>query len=521
MSPIQQVMFKEKTLGQWSEASYNDYLETSRDALLLVSAHGTILRSNKRFARLSLYSTVELCDQNISDLFYRSEESTPLLPLHTTMLNRPLLTLTMLMRQKTGTEKAVEIFICPVGPDAQDLSRYQILIKKSLSSGMNNFSQQTGVKASWLKSIGALAGGIAHNFNNIMTSLYGNITLAKLEARDNPKILAHLGKAESSMEDAVKLTRQLLTFAKGGSPLKEHFNPEPLIRDIAGLNLTGSDITVNLTAPKDLWLIHADRNQLEQVVANIVVNARHAMADKGELFIKLTNSHQLKDNLLTISKGAYIKMVFRDQGCGIPAKNINRIFDPYYTTRQDSCGMGLSICYSIISRHNGHISAASQIGEGTVITLYLPAQAQPDVKAGPFLSSTSPPNSRERILIMDDEKPVRDITKKILEKSGYEVNLAREGEQAVDMYARALGTGVPYDLVIMDITVPTGMGGQAAAAKILEINPSARLALTSGHLKEPVISDPEAFGFKGTISKPYSLEELTRSVRKMLDCPPH
>jgi signal transduction histidine kinase len=212
-----------------------------------------------------------------------------------------------------------------------------------------------------------------------MTSLYGNITLAKLETKDNPRALTYLQKAESSMEEAARLTRELLTFAKGGSPLKEHFNIEPLVRHITTLTLAGSDIQMNLASPKDLWQIDADRKQLEQVVANVVMNARHAMIEKasGTLFIELKNFHLLKDTLLPIAKGAYIKMTFQDQGCGIPKKSLDRIFDPYYTTKQDSCGMGLSICYSIISRHKGHISAASQTGGGTVVTIYLPAQAHP------------------------------------------------------------------------------------------------------------------------------------------------
>ena len=353
---------------------------------MLVSDHGTILKSNKRFSRLSLYSTIELADKSVDTLFCPPDDATPLFPLHRHMLSRPLLTQTTLMRQKTGTQTPIEIFICPVHLDGDNPATYQVLVKKRLTPPLNNFSRQTGRNAQWLRSIGALAGGIAHNFNNIMTSLYGNITLAKLETRDKPKALAYLQKAESSMEQAARLTRQLLTFATGGSLLKEHVNIEPLIRNIATLNLAGSDIELNLLSPKDLWQIHADRKQLEQVVANIVVNARQAMNEKGTLFIELENCRLLKENPLSTAKGNYIKVVFRDQGCGIPEKNLDRIFDPYYTTKQDCCGMGLSICYAIISRHNGHISAASQTGGGTVITMYLPVQARSCTKKASSLS---------------------------------------------------------------------------------------------------------------------------------------
>nr|WP_319491218.1 ATP-binding protein [uncultured Desulfobacter sp.] len=379
MSSSQQSIFNEVNRRNRLKTIYNEYFETSREPLLLVSDHGIILRSNKRFARLSLYSTLELVDQNIDNLFSLTDDSTPLFPLHERMLDRPLLTLNTLMRQKAGTQKPLEIFVCPLYLDDRNQNVYQVLVKENFTPSLDRFSRKTAMNAQWLKSIGALAGGIAHNFNNIMTSLYGNITLAKLEIKDNPKALTYLQKAESSMEEAARLTRELLTFAKGGSPLKEHFNLEPLIRQITSLTLAGSDIQLNLAAPKDLWHIDADRKQLEQVVGNIVMNARHAMAEKGTgtVFIELENFTLSEDNRLPIAKGTYIRITFRDQGCGIPKKSLDRIFDPYYTTKHDSCGMGLSICYSIISRHKGHISAASQTGGGTVVTIYLPAQIHP------------------------------------------------------------------------------------------------------------------------------------------------
>jgi PAS domain S-box-containing protein len=379
MSASQQSIFNDVNRQNRLKTIYNEYFETSREPLLLVSDHGIILRSNKRFARLSLYSTLELVDQNIANLFSLTDDAPPLFPLHERMLDRPLLILNTLLRQKAGTRKTLEIFICPLDLGDPDQNVYQVLVKENFTPSLDKFPRKTGMNGQWLKSIGALAGGIAHNFNNIMTSLYGNITLAKLETQDNPKALTYLHKAESSMEEAARLTRELLTFAKGGAPLKEHLNVEALIRHITTLTLSGSDIQLNLASPKDLWHIDADRKQLEQVVGNIVMNARHAMAEKGSgtLFVELENFHPSEEDRLPIVKGTYIKITFRDQGCGIPKTSLDRIFDPYYTTKEDSCGMGLSICYSIISRHKGHISAASQTGGGTVVTIYLPAQVHP------------------------------------------------------------------------------------------------------------------------------------------------
>ncbi|RLC25943.1 MAG: hypothetical protein DRH93_00455 [Deltaproteobacteria bacterium] len=224
-----------------------------------------------------------------------------------------------------------------------------------------------------LESIGALAGGIAHNFNNIMTSLFGNISLAKMKIPRNHAAVQHLEKSEESMQDGIKLTRQLLTFAKGGDPIKENINIAAFIKDAAMFNLSGSSIKLNFSSQKDLWQIGADRSQISQVISNIVMNARQSMPAGGQIDIRLTNSDLLKDNLLTISKSNYIKITITDKGSGIRKKNLEKIFDPYFTTRENGSGMGLSICYSIIKKHGGYLSVSSQVGTGTTLTIYLPA----------------------------------------------------------------------------------------------------------------------------------------------------
>jgi len=224
-----------------------------------------------------------------------------------------------------------------------------------------------------LESIGALAGGIAHNFNNIMTSLFGNISLAKMKLSRNHAAIRHLQKSEESMQEGIKLTRQLLTFAKGGDPIKENINIAAFIKDAAMFNLSGSNIRLNFSSQKDLWQIGADRSQISQVISNIVMNARQSMPAGGEIDIRLTKSDFLKDNLLTISKSNYIKITITDNGSGIRQKNLEKIFDPYFTTRENGSGMGLSICYSIIKKHGGYLSVSSQVGTGTTLTIYLPA----------------------------------------------------------------------------------------------------------------------------------------------------
>ncbi len=515
MSPIQQTMFEEAAQSEIN-AAFQSYFENSEDALLLLSDRGTILKANNSVTRLCLYEPEELGNSPLDALFPELIQNGLVLPLHVKLSDRPLISVSTRIHLKTGEPQSVDLFICQAPDTGQDACTYQVLVKKRPEPNGEDKSSQTRLNAERLKSIGALAGGIAHNFNNIMTGLYGNITLAKLEAREKPKVLAHLQKAESSMEEAVRLTRQLLTFAKGGSPLKEYFNPVPMIRDIAGLNLAGSDVRIELTAPEDLWLIHADKKQLEQVVGNIVVNARQAMNEQGTLCIEISNSHLLKDNLLTIAKGAYIKLVFRDQGEGISEKYLNRIFDPYFTTRQDACGMGLSICYSIVNRHKGHLTVASQLGEGTVATVYLPARIKTRPNRRTAADNSRQADGRASILVVDDETPVRAITQKILENAGYKVSLARDGQEAVALYREAMKENVSFDLMIMDVKTPGDTEKLKTVKTILDIDPSARIAATTGDAGALALSGYKDLGLTGVITRPYGFEELTGAVRQLL-----
>ncbi|MEH0022727.1 MAG: ATP-binding protein [Desulfobacter sp.] len=367
-----------------------------------------------------------------------------------------------------------------------------------------------------LRSIGALAGGIAHNFNNIMTGIYGNITLARMELPETSSAASHLQKAEDSMEEAVKLTRQLLTFAKGGDPIKETFDPGALIKDTAAFNLSGSPVRLDIDMPATLWAIHADKDQIGQVISNIVINARQAMKDSGVLSIHIENTTLLKDNLLTIGRGAYLKIVFKDQGTGIHQTNLDRIFDPYFTTKTDGKGMGLSICYSIVNKHKGHISAVSQLGTGTIVTVYLPAVLPESPKEDDVTTPDSTPKPQARILVMDDEDHIRNITKKMLEKFGYTVDMTMDGKAAVEQYKKAAGQGTPYDLVIMDLTIPGGMGGKEASREILDMDPDAKIAVSSGYSNDPVMADHKAYGLKGIIPKPYRLTELKETIQNLL-----
>ena len=514
-----QTLFEEECIRcDQVDTSYKRSFDNSKDALLLLSCEKTILDANDRFSDLCRYHTSELDEMPFDVLFPKISDHNHLLSQEKLTWHRPLFSFQTLMRQKNETDLPVEVFISPLVFSLESRPVFQALVRKKKSRKRNNDSrgQTADLKSERLKSIGALAGGIAHNFNNIMTGIFGNITLARMEIRDNTDAVTHLDKAEDSMDDAVRLTRQLLTFAKGGNPVKHRFDPAPLIRNTAGLNLAGSNVRLEMDIPHPLWPVHADDSQIEQVVANIVVNARQAMKNGGMLTIRAQNSHIVKENLLTIAKGAYIKLIFRDTGNGISQKDLPRIFDPYFTTIPNGCGMGLSICYSIINKHKGHIAATSQLGTGTIVTVYLPAESPEHPQEISMTSEKSSSDAQARILVMDDEAHILNITQKMLEKFGYAVTITEDGSRAVEKYKTAFDSGAAFDLVIMDLTIPGGMGGKEAAEEILKFDPDARVVVSSGYSNDPVMSDYEAYGLKGIIPKPFRLAELKETVEQLL-----
>jgi two-component system cell cycle sensor histidine kinase/response regulator CckA len=473
---------------------------------------GRYIEVNQAMVNILGYSRKELFKMNLHTLFTDPSEKTD-----------------AFIEPKTGEIREKELSLCHkngskvivsyAGKSVRDTSDGPLYIDEIIYDITRRKTNEEEIqKAEKLQSIGDLAGGIAHNFNNIMMGLYGNIALAKLELSDEAQACAYLEKAENSMGEAIKLTKKLLTFSKGGDPIKETTDIDSLVRDITAFNLSGSNIRPKVDSSKKLWQVHADREQLGLVISNIVKNSRQAMTEGGVLTIGMKNSNLLKNNLFTIARGAYVKITFTDQGPGISRQDLERIFDPYFTTKKNGGGMGLSICYSIVKKHNGHIYASSQLGIGTKITIYLPVisptgqgeetKAQASILPGSDLHA--------RILVMDDEEHIRNITKRMLEKSGYSVSLAASGEEAIKLYSQALEKKSPFDLVIMDLTIPGGMGGKQASKQILKLDPRAVIIVSSGYSNDPIMSNYKAYGLKGIIPKPYGITDLRDTVHQLL-----
>ena len=370
--------------------------------------------------------------------------------------------------------------------------------------------EQELLKMQKLDSLGILAGGIAHDFNNVLTAILGNISLAKMRTGHDDKISKTLTDAEKGCFRARELTRQLITFSKGGLPVKRTASLIELIKDSTTFTLSGSKTKPEFYIPEDIWPVEADEGQISQVINNLVLNADQAMPEGGIIEIRGENIILSEEEIPSLNKGSYIKIMVKDYGIGIANENLQKIFDPYFTTKQKGSGLGLATTYSIIRNHDGYISVESEIGKGTTFSIYLPASEKEaakkeDVKRDYITGSG-------RILIMDDEDIVRDVTGDILTMLGYEVDFAKDGKEAIELYKKAKESSKSFDVVIIDLTIPGGMGGKETVKKLLEIDPDVKAIVSSGYSSDPIMSEYKSYGFRGVVVKPYNTVELSRIV---------
>jgi len=364
-----------------------------------------------------------------------------------------------------------------------------------------------------LDSIGILAGGIAHDFNNLLTAIAGNITLSKMLApASQEELLDCLTEAEAACLRATELTHQLLTFAKGGGPVKRVTSLAALLRETAPFALAGSNVRCEFSIPEDLWTVEVDPTQIAQVINNLVINAKQAMPNGGTIAVQARNSIVWPEHAPPTETGAYVQVSIRDQGVGIPKEHLQKIFVPYFTTKRTGTGLGLATSYSIVRNHHGYITVDSEVGVGTVFHVYLPAsEARAEERARP-----EPPQGMGRVLLMDDEDMVRKVTSQMLRQLGYSVDGAADGVEVIEMYRKAKEAGQPYDLVIMDLTIPGGMGGRECIDKLHAIDPNAKAIVTSGYSEDPVMAEHERFGFVGVISKPWKIETVSETLHGVL-----
>lgn len=365
-------------------------------------------------------------------------------------------------------------------------------------------------KIAKLESLGVLAGGIAHDFNNLLTAIIGNVELVRTYVTNPQKILTRLDAVQRASDRAKGLARQLLTFAKGGVPVREIANLEYFIRDTIVFSLHGSNIRAVFQFDPQLWLTEIDPGQMGQVFQNLALNARDAMPLGGELLVRGKNITLAETGQYPLTPGDYIKISVIDQGIGVNPEHLTKIFDPYFSTKETGHGLGLAIAYFVIKKHNGYITVMSEAGIGTHFDIFLPASqvAQPSLRLATGEIASSESLRPARILVMDDEEIVRETTREMLEALGYEIEVSKDGIEAVVLYGKAIETHTPFSGVILDLTVPGSMGGQETLEKLRLIDPQVKAIVCSGYSNDPILSDYSQYGFVGKLVKPFSLANL-------------
>ncbi len=374
--------------------------------------------------------------------------------------------------------------------------------------------EEERLKIQKLESVGVLAGGIAHDFNNILTAIIGNISIAKMATGE--KVRERLEKAEKASVRAKDLTRQLLTFSKGGGPVKKIASIADLIRENVDFAVKGAGVECVYIVPEDTWQADMDEGQITQVIQNLIINANQAMPTGGVITVRAENLAIESPGNLPLRPGRYVKISVSDTGKGIPEDVLPSIFDPYFTTKEGGTGLGLATAYSIIKKHGGYINAGSVYGEGATFYFYLPAESGNKPGEGPAGRGFPSASGKGRVLVVDDDEMVRDVAAKMLGNLGYQVDLSTDGAHAVETYSRACLDGMPHAAIIMDLTIPGGMGGKECIKKLLEINPGAVAIASSGYSDDPILSNYGEFRFKGAISKPYRIEDLGEILRKTI-----
>lgn len=372
------------------------------------------------------------------------------------------------------------------------------------------------LKVQKLESVGILAGGIAHDFNNVLTAIMNSVSTAKLllkAGKESDKVLQTLDAALKTVRRATTMTYQLLTFAEGGEPVRKVAYVRNLVADTAEVSLRGSNVKCEFRFADDLWPAYIDEGQIVQVLSNLVINADQSMPEGGAMEVAAENVEVKVDDSMPLETGKYIKLTVRDHGAGIHKKNLPKIFDPYFTTKQGGSGLGLASAYSIAKKHGGTITVESKVGSGTAFYVYLPASGGKVIKEEHIEGSDF---RSARILLMDDEEDVRDSVASALSLHGFEAEIAEDGTGAVKAYIRARKSGKPFDAIVMDLTVRGGMGGIEAVREIQKTDPDVKAVVVSGYSNNPVMADFKKYGFVGALKKPFEIKELSRVLQEAI-----
>lgn len=494
------------------------YLDIAGVMLIALNTEGRIMLVNRKGCEVTGYDEQELLGRNWFDLMVPER-----------LVEKARVNFERLMSvgadaissheevivTKGGKERLIAwhntVLTDPAGPVAGTFSSGEdVSERKRLEEEM--------LRTQKLESVGTFAGGIAHDFNNFLMVIRGNVELAKLAVPEDNTSSRLLWEAEAAAVRAQKLTRQLITFSKGGEPVRKTVNIEKPTREAAMFVLTGANVVAEFDIPKDLWMVKVDPGQVEQAVSNLVINARHAMPEGGKVYLSLRNVEAAEAERRGSLAVPHVELRVRDEGVGIPEHIRSRIFDPYFTTKQEGSGLGLAMVHSIVRRHGGRISVDSTVGEGTTFSVLLPVSLETETEEEEETRATPLLADEYDVLVMDDDKTIGALLIAMLQKIGCCGTVVEDGTKAIAAYEeRKKKNGSAFDVVILDAVIPNGMGGKETAQRLLEIDPDVRMIVSSGYSDDPLMAKHGTYGFCASLPKPYSQADLAQSLRRAIE----
>ena len=494
-------------------------LRSIGDGVITTDISGKVVLLNKISEELTGWSNEEAVGRPLEEVFHIINEKTreicenPVTKIVSSGQIVGLASYTVLVA-KDGREWSIADSGAPILDDESNIVGV-VIVFRDVTEQIRTEKEILKVKK--LESVGVLAGGIAHDFNNILVAILGNINLALLDVNLKEKTKNLLSEAEKASLRAKDLTQQLLTFAKGGEPVTELSSLENIIKESANFVLRGDKVACHYDIPEDLWLVDIDKGQMSQVIQNIVLNASHAMPEGGIIQITCENIDCLHVESVSLPcNKKFVGVTITDSGTGIPANVIDKIFDPYFSSKQEGSGLGLAISHSIITKHKGHIAVESTPSVGTTFTIYIPASIYKQKLEKREEKSIKECKGKAKIMVMDDDAMIRDIAQSMLSLLGHEVVLVQDGVEALALYREHSDASKPIDIVIMDLTIPGGMGGQDAVKEVLAFDPDARIIVSSGYSTDPIMANCQKYGFCAAIVKPYQLQELTKVINQVM-----
>ncbi len=496
-------------------------LRSIGDGVIATDKKGKIILINRAAEKITGWKQTEAIGKHFEEVMklYDKESMKKLPPIINTVLKEEkviYLEESAILQTKKGEEKIIVDSASPI-LDKDSKIVGVVIVFSDITEKTK--TEEELAKHQKIESLALLAGGIAHDFNNILAGLFGNLELAKTKMDKNHPAYKHIAVAGEALDRATSLTSQLLTFSKGGEPIKRPIDLKELIKETAEFTLSGSNVKYSLDLPDSLDKVCADRGQINQVLSNLIVNAREAMPNGGNLYIKAENVKITKRSGFNLKAGKYVRISIQDTGVGIPENLLPKIFEPYFTSKNTGKGLGLATSYSIIKKHKGLIEVESEEGRGTTFHIFLPSTTK-KIKKKEKLKEVKRKNiifkKKRRALILDDEESIRELLKEMLENLNFKVDFTKTGEEAIKKFKENHKKQKKYDILIFDLTIPGAMGGKEAIEEIIKIDPKAKVIVSSGYSNDPVMSNYKEYGFVEVLPKPYKFDELKEILKRVL-----